>query len=71
MKNPFEKQTDRSIRQGLFFGSFIYISWFVLTFCDKDRQSWFVWMMRGGVTLLFLYCWCESLREMKRRRKKP
>jgi hypothetical protein len=68
-KNPFAKQTDREIRSGLIFGTVIYLSYLALTFFDSHPQSWFIWLSRVFVSLLFVYCWYESLREMRRRRK--
>ncbi|HEY4416378.1 MAG TPA: hypothetical protein VGO57_11865 [Verrucomicrobiae bacterium] len=71
-KNPFENATDRELRGGLVFGIIIFVLWLLMViFVGKERSFWVDWIFRGWTIFLFVYCFYESLREMKRRRRKP
>jgi hypothetical protein len=69
LKNPFEKQTNRQIRVGLIFTTLVYLSWLALSFSASDRQFWFTWVIRGGISLFLAYSWHQGLQEMKRRKR--
>ena len=71
LKKAFEKQTAREIRTWLILSTVWLVAWLVIEFSGPNRASWFVWLGRGVVLSLFIYGCYASLREMKRRRRRP
>ncbi len=68
-KNPFAGQTNRQIGAGLVFLTAIYVSWLTLSFFDTNRQLWFMWVIRGAVSLFLIYSWQQGLKQIRLRKQ--